>query len=113
MYVRRHTSTTERSGTMAITIRIEAETKHYARITKWHIQRALRWITAEDLQGLGCIRILDHESADPQASTQPPYLRGFVYLGHYYRKSDARLPEIHVFTKDLYYAIPKFLALSP
>lgn len=55
---------------------------------------------------------MDHEPDDPDASKQPPYLVGFLYNGYYFRKKRERPATIALYTRDLYFPIPKILAAS-
>jgi hypothetical protein len=94
-------------------MQIEIATTHFPRLTKWHVQKALKLINPTDLEGLERIRLLDFEPLDPDASTQPPYLVGFLYCGAYSRRKRNRPASISLYTRDLYFGIPKPLALSP
>jgi hypothetical protein len=94
-------------------MRIEIATKHFPRLTAWHVRKALKWIDRRDLAGLECVRLLDYEPQDSDISTQPPYLRGFLHVGHYFIKKGKRPATIALYTRDLYYGIPALLAASP
>lgn len=94
-------------------MRIELETNHFPRLTAWHVRKALRWIDTTDLEGLACIYLRDYEPGDPDASKQPPYLVGFLYCGSYQKAKGKRPAGISLYTRDLYFGIPRLLAATP
>jgi len=55
-------------------VRIEVEIEYLTRTTEKHIRRALKYIDAADLEGLGAIRVVDQSPADPDENKYPPYL---------------------------------------
>src|SRR6266571_4762451 len=94
-------------------MRIEVNTTRFRRLTKWHIQRVLKWIDQNDLHGLEVIRLIDDCPDDPEPTEIPPYLRGFLYNGHYERKNCDRPAGVVLYVNDLYFGIPKLLMASP
>jgi hypothetical protein len=95
-------------------VRIEIKSSLVPRLTKWHIQRILRWVPAQDLRGLGMIRVMD-ECPDKELDSArvPTYMWGFLYNGRYIRRNKNRPPEIVLFANDVYFGIPKALLASP
>jgi hypothetical protein len=94
-------------------MRLEVEAKYLPRLTAWHIRKILKWVEPDGLRGLECIRIMDYEPEDPDASKHPPYLTGFLYNGAYLRKKNDRPAAIALYTRDLYFPIPRLLVASP
>jgi hypothetical protein len=88
-------------------MRIVVETKNKARVTSWHVRKILCWFRDVDLDGLETVQILDSEPNDPEAITQPPYLVGFLYCGRYQKSKQGAT--ISLYTRDLYFAIPRVL----
>jgi hypothetical protein len=96
-----------------IPIRIEVSAHYLPRLTEWHVHRVLRWLDATDLDGLGFIRLADEEPEDPHMAERPPYLRGFLYNGRYFRKTPSEPAHVVLYTRDLYFGIPRLLFASP
>jgi hypothetical protein len=92
---------------------IDITTTSDSRLSAWHVRRALRWLSPNDLAGLGFIRLMDEEPDDPEAQKEPAYLRGFLYNGRYLRKGKDHPAHIALYTSDLYLGMPRFLKLTP
>ncbi len=94
-------------------MRIEVETTHFPRLTKWHVRRTLKWIGQSDLEGLGSIRVIDECLDDPEYVKLPRYLMGFTYNGHHLRKMKDQPAQVVLYANDIYFGIPKLLMASP
>ena len=94
-------------------MRIEVESTHFPRLTKWHIRRVLKWISQRDIKGLESIRVIDECPDDPEESAKVSrYLRGFLYNGHYSRKTKNQPAQIVLYANDVFFGIPKVLMAS-
>lgn len=96
-----------------MTVRIIKETSIFPWLTGWHVRKALAWVDKADLAGLDHIRLINSSPKDPAAAQHPPYLVGFMYCGTYSKKRDARPAGISLYTRDLYFGIPRLLIPSP
>src|SRR5712692_2922210 len=94
-------------------LRVEVETTHFPALTRWHVQRVLKWIGPRDLEGLEFIKVIDDCPDDPDYIKLPRYLMGFLYNGHYLRRKKDRPAEVVLYADDLYFGIPKLLMASP
>lgn len=94
-------------------MRIEVNTTYFPRLTEWHIRRVLKWIGQRDLEGLELITVIDECPDDPESTKVPPYLRGFLYNGHYSRKMKSQPAQVVLYARDVYFGIPKFFMASP
>ena len=94
-------------------MRIEVETNSFHRVTKWHIRRVLKSFSQHDLEGLQSIKVIDECPDDPDYVKLPRYLMGFLYNGHYSRKTKDRPAQVVLYAGDIYYAIPKLMMASP
>ena len=97
-------------------MRIQVDTTYQAQLTARHVRKVLAWINPKHLEGLECVRLLDSAPDDPESEAQPPYLRGFLYNGIYNepsRNGKNEAANIFLYTRDLYYGIPKVLRWSP
>ena len=65
------------------------------------------------MQGLELVRVLDEEPDDPEYNRTPVYLRGFLYNGCYLQASKDRPAQVWLYSKDIYFGIPKLLMPSP
>ena len=93
-------------------MRIELEIQYLKRTTEKHIRRALKYIDAADLEGLGAIRVVDRSPADTDENDYPPYLRGYLLNGHYQHKRKNQPAEILLYAKDVYFGVPQRLIRS-
>jgi hypothetical protein len=94
-------------------MRIEVKSTRFKRLTNWHIRRVLKWIRQSDLEGLESIRVIDECPDDPEESAKVPrYLWGFLYNGHYSRKTKNQPAQIVLYANDVYFGIPKVLMAS-
>ena len=94
-------------------MRIEVESTHFPRLTNWHIRRVLKWISQRDIKGLESIRVIDECPDDPEGSAKVSrYLWGFLYNGHYSRKTKNQPAEIVLYANDVFFGIPKVLMAS-
>jgi len=73
----------------------------------------LKWFSVSDLEGLQCIRVIEECPDDPEYAKIQPYLRGFLYNGHYLRKVTNRPAQIVLYAQDVYFGVPKLLMASP
>ena len=64
-------------------VQIEVKTTYFPLLTEWHVRRVLKWLGQRDLEGLDSIRAIDECPDDPESAQVSPYLRGFLYNGHY------------------------------
>jgi hypothetical protein len=94
-------------------MRIEVESTKFNRLTKWHVRRVLKWFSQRDLEGLGSIRVIDDPPDDPEYTKVRPFLRGFLYNGHYSRKSMTEPAQVVLYARDVYCGIPKLLMSTP
>ncbi len=53
--------------------------------------------------------MIDDCPDDPEPTEIPPYLRGFLYNGHYERKERDRPARVVLYANDLYFGIPKIV----
>jgi hypothetical protein len=113
MYERRIERSSRKHSRTAVTLRIIKETSIFPRLTGWHVRKSLAWIDKAELAGLEYIRLMDSEPQDTAASEHPPYLVGFMYCGAYSKKKDGRPASISLYTRDLYFGIPRMLVTSP
>jgi hypothetical protein len=81
-------------------------------LTKWHVQRILKWIPATDMAGIEFVELADEDPEDPNASKTPPELRGFLYNGRYRKESASEGTHIELYTRDLYFGIPRVLRFT-
>ena len=93
-------------------MRIEVKSTYFPRLTGWHLRRVLKWISQADIEDLE-IRVIHECPGDPEATRQPPYLRGFRYNGHYARKVKNQPAQVVLYAADVYFGIPKLLMASP
>lgn len=97
----------------ATCMRIDVESTHFPSLTGWHIRRVLKRIRQRDLEGLESIRVIDECPDDPEESAKVPrYLRGYLYNGHYSRKTQNQPAQIVLYANDVYFGIPKVLMAS-
>lgn len=82
------------------------------RVTKKHVRRVLKWVSPEDLNGLGAVRIIDERPNDPEYAKRPYYLSGFLYNGHYEFKTREQKAQVVLYAGDVYFGVPKILAGS-
>ncbi len=94
-------------------MQVEIQTSYFPRLTRWHVRRVLKWIGQRDLEGLELIRVIDECPDDPESAKVAPYLRGFLYNGHYSRKMNNQPAHVVLYARDLYFGIPKLLMASP
>lgn len=94
-------------------MRIEVDPNYFPRLTEWHIQRALRWISPRDLEGLELIRVIDESHDDPESAKLPSYLKGFPYSGMYLRQIATRPAQVLLYANYIYLGVPKLLMRSP
>ena len=90
-------------------MRIEVDPNYFPRLTEWHIQRALRWISPPDLEGLELIRVIDESHDDPESAKISSYIKGFPYRGMYLRRTVTRPAEVVLYADYLYLGVPKLL----
>lgn len=88
-------------------MRIEVESRS-VKVTTWHIQRVLRWVPKEDLDGLGLIKVIDECPDDElDARRVPAYMWGFLYNGQYINATKKRPAQILLYANDVYFGVPK------
>jgi hypothetical protein len=92
---------------------IEIEPTCAPSITKWHVRCVLRWLSADDLEGLQSIKVIADCPDDPEYSNLKPFLRGVLYNGHYSRKVKDRPAQVVLYARDIYYGIPRLFLASP
>ena len=93
-------------------MRIEVEATCFPRLTEWHMLRVLKWFWPSDLEGLESIRVIHECPDDHESAKVSPYLRGFLYNGHYSRKMKNRPAHVVLYARDVYFGIPKLLMAS-
>jgi len=94
-------------------LRVDIETKQSPRLSGWHVRKALQWIPPTDLAAVGAIRIIEEEPDLPTYRAEPPYLRGFLCNGRYFRKSPSETAQIVLYTRDLFLGIPWLFKPTP
>ncbi len=94
-------------------MRIEVKAKHFPRLTKWHVRRALKWINIVDLAGIEYICLLDEDPKCANVLKQPAHLRGFTYDGYYVKGNKHTATRINLYTRDLYLGIPSMFKATP
>ncbi len=92
-------------------LRIQVEGTWPVVLSRRHIQRVLAYLSADDLKGLGMIRVID-ECQDDELQKVPPYMRGFLYNGEYRGGTKKEPAQIILFANDIYFGIPKPLLMS-
>lgn len=93
-------------------MRIEVDAKYFPSLTEWHIQRALRWASPRDLEGLELIRVIDDSHDDPESAKLPQYLKGSPSRGMYLRQTATHGAQILLYGNYLYLGLPKFFMRS-
>jgi hypothetical protein len=93
-------------------MRIEADSTYFPRLTKWHVRRVLKWFSERDLEGLEFIQVIDECPDDPESVKVSPYLMGFLYNGHYSRRTKLEPAHVVLYARDVFYGMPKLLMAS-
>jgi hypothetical protein len=93
-------------------MRIEVATDYHPRLTKWHVRRALKWISAADLAGIDSIRLLKKSPDAVDTDQAPVYLRGVFNPGDY-TKVNEHAHHVSLYTQELYLGLPRLLRLTP
>ncbi len=94
-------------------MKINVKLVTFARVTEWHLRRILRWVHPKDLEGLESIVVIDDCPDDPEYVKTQPYLRGFLYNGHYEKKKRHSPARVVLYSNDIYWGIPKLFWVSP
>jgi len=92
---------------------IKVKASYFPIITKWHLQRVLEWFSVEDLSGLESIQLIDECPDDLESCRVARHLWGFLYNGHYSRRTRHQPAEIVLYLRDVYFGIPKLLMVTP
>jgi hypothetical protein len=91
---------------------IQLSSQKLTKVTRRHVQQILRYISDDDLVGLGVIRVIEECSWDYEEKRYPPYFAGHLVNGHY-QKSDGKKPaEVVLYASDIYFGIPHWLVGS-
>ena len=93
-------------------MQIKTNTSFFPRLTKWHVRQVLKWCRHDDLKGLESIIVIDKCPDDPMSTKVAPYIRGFLYNGHYSRRIRNQTAHVVLYSDDIYFGIPKLLMAS-
>ncbi|HSE23424.1 MAG TPA: hypothetical protein VLB68_17275 [Pyrinomonadaceae bacterium] len=91
---------------------IQLASQRLTKATRKHVQRVLRYISDDDLDGLRVIRVIEECPGDDEAKRYHPYFAGYLINGHY-QESDGKKPtEVVLYASDIYFGIPNWLVGS-
>jgi len=95
-------------------MRIEIQANSYSNLSRQHLGAASKWIDPNDLEGIDVIRVIEECPHDRHSNRYEPYLRGFLYNGHYSSGGkNGNHSEIVLYRTDIYFGIPKILRFTP
>lgn len=98
-------------------MRIEVAGSYYPRLTRWHVRRALKWLSPAELAGLEFIRVQDEDTESPARGRGRSKKLGDVWArtanGCYERKHGRAGAHAKLFARDLYLGVPLLFKLTP
>ena len=94
-------------------MRIEVAGEYYPRLTRYHVRRALAWLSPAELAGLEFIRILDEDTEQAVRRGKVGDIWARTTNGRYERRIEPAGARVNLYARDLYLGVPLLFKPTP